>query len=84
MEKLIDFKDDMFDVHIEKMIWCYGEEIPTLISSLSHKVDFHHGISEELISMDKLGGKATLLVIDDLQSEVDSKLIGALFTKYRY
>ena len=84
MEKLIKYRNDMFDTVITNIIWCYGEEIPSLIASLSHEVQFHHGINEEIVSREKLNGKPTLLVIDDLQAEVDPKLIGALFTKYRY
>ena len=74
----------MFDQDINQIIWCYGEEIPNLIAEFKDRVEFHHGITEEIISREKLNGKPTILILDDLQSEVDQKLIAAIFTKYSH
>ena len=84
IKKLIRFKNDMFDQDINQIIWCYGEEIPNLIAEFKDRVEFHHGITEEIISREKLNGKPTILILDDLQSEVDQKLIAAIFTKYSH
>ena len=84
MKKIIKYRDQLFETKIEKIIWCYGEEIPSLIAELKNEVEFHHGISQDIVSKENLNGKATILVVDDLQSDIDPKLLGALFTKYRY
>ena len=81
---MIKYRDQMFDTKIQKVIWCYGEEIPSLVAELGKEVEFHHGISADLVSRENLNGQPTILVIDDLQNDIDQKLIAALFTKYRY
>ena len=53
----------MFDKHIDKVIYSFGEFSPAYDSIAN--VEFSHGFSENLISNENLG-KNTLLVIDDL------------------
>ena len=83
IQKLIQYRDDMFSQKITNIIFCYGENQPSLFASMGKDVQFFHGITEDMISREKLAGKQTLLIIVDLQSEVNPKLITAIFSKYR-
>ena len=50
-------------------------------SEAMKEVEFVRGIDEQLVSRENLGGKRTLLFLDDVADEIDEKLVAALFTK---
>jgi hypothetical protein len=60
----------------ERIIWCYGAYQEIFRSDLSSQVEFFEGLPDANI----LDGRRTLLIIDDLMSETDSR-VTSLFTK---
>ena len=65
----------------EKYIYVYSEWQPMFESEAMKEVEFVRGIDEQLVSRENLGGKRTLLFLDDVADEIDEKLVAALFTK---
>lgn len=59
----------------------YSEWQPMFESEAMKEVEFVRGIDEQLVSRENLGGKRTLLFLDDVADEIDEKLVAALFTK---
>ena len=47
-------------------------------------VEFHKGISAELVSRESLQGKNTLLAIDDLNELADQDLITSIFVRFSH
>ena len=80
--RLIENSSVMINPPPERLIYAYGEWQPMFAEMKG--VEFVKGITEDLISRENLGGKRTLLVIDDLSDEVSEKLIGGLFTKFSH
>ena len=82
MQKVVKFKDVLFDKKIDLVIWCYSEAVPSVFDS-TQNIEFHQGITEDIVSTEKLKNRSCLLVIDDLMQDIKSDLVLALFTKYR-
>ena len=59
----------------ERIVWCYGE-YQDVFREVDRAVEFVEGLPRE----DILDGRRTLLIIDDLMSETDSR-VTKLFTK---
>ena len=47
-------------------------------------VEFHKGITAELVSRESLQGKTTLLAIDDLNELADESLITSIFVRFSH
>ena len=76
---VVNCSDVMMYPPPEQKIWAYGEYQD--IFETMPDVKFIHGLSEKDVSREALGGKRTLLIIDDLIEDIDSKLIGSLFSR---
>ena len=83
MQRLIQQRDALFTTKITYVIWCYSEKQPDLFNSMKD-VDFHRGLSEDLVSESNLKGRASLIVIDDLAQEVSKDLLISLYTKFSH
>ena len=80
IQKLISNKDEMIKPNIEKIIYCYSEWQALFDTYDKTLVNFHHG----MIDVDQLDkSKKNLLIIDDLISEIDSKMED-IFTKHSH
>ena len=77
-KKLIENADVMINPPPDKILYCYGEW-QTMFSEMSN-VEFFRGINEDIIKRENLTGH-TLLILDDLADEIDSKLLERIFTK---
>ena len=53
----------MFSTHLDNIIFCYSENQPDLFGTMGKDVQFLHGLTEDMISREKLAGKKTLLII---------------------
>ena len=77
-KRLLDHAHEMIHPPPDRILYCYSE-YQSLFDEMPN-VEFHRGLSEELIKRENLSGH-TCLVIDDLADEVDEKLLERLFTK---
>ena len=78
-KNVVNSSDVMMYPPPEQKIWAYGE-YQDIFETMSD-VKFIHGLSEKDVSREALGGKRTLLIIDDLIEDIDPKLIGSLFSR---
>ena len=83
MQRCIQSRDALFTKKIEYVLWCYSEKQPDLFNSMKN-VDFHQGLTEELLSESNLKGRNTILVLDDLAQEIDKQLLTRIYTKYSH
>ena len=81
VKQLLEKNQIMVDPPFDKKIVAYGEWQPAYENMKG--VEFVRGLSEEVLKRENLRGH-TIIVIDDLADEIDSKLIGNLFTKYSH
>ena len=75
----MNLSDELIVPPPKRKIWCYSEWQPMFEEI--EGVEFIKGLQAEDISNEKLGNDTSLLVIDDLADEIDSKLLGALYSK---
>ena len=76
-KKLIRTAACMINPPPERIVWCYGSYQPDLVRELSATVEFVEGIPNV---NELLDGRRTLLILDDLMAETDSRVTN-LFTK---
>ena len=81
VKRLLEKDQTMVDPPFDKKIVAYGEWQPAYENMKG--VEFVRGLSEEVVKRENLRGH-TIIVVDDLADEIDSKLIGNLFTKYSH
>lgn len=75
IKQLLANKQRMFNVHFDKVIWCYSE--PTSKPNITD-ITFHHGIMENFENKNHV---PTLIILDDLMNKAHSSSISDLFTK---
>lgn len=78
VQKLLNYKIQMIQPPPERVLWCYGA-YQELFKELVD-VEFHEGLPD-LKELD--GRKRTLLILDDLMQECDSR-VEKIFTKYSH
>ena len=80
VKKMIEYKEDLFDIVPEQVIWCY-KEWQTAYVSLQEKIRFIEGIpddDEELVSDNSI---PHLVIFDDMLGEKDEEKIKLWFTR---
>lgn len=75
LKKLLHFRNSMFNVKFQKIIWCYAENNAKPDIS---GVIFHKGMLKDY-SNEK--NERTLIILDDLMSDAYNTTISELFTK---
>lgn len=78
--KILNSQQTAIDVIFDRIVYCYGVELPQTFKELAHlNVEFHRGIPVN-IKFDP--SKNNCLVLDDLMQEcAESKLISDYFTR---
>ena len=76
--KLIKRASLMIEPPPERIIWCYGSYQSDIVRELGDVVEFIDGIPPHIDEL--LDGRRTMLIIDDLMSETDSRVTD-LFTR---
>lgn len=77
VNKLLQYKDTMFSIKFNEIVWCYGAAVPNLSVA---NIKFHHGIPDmETFEIQR----NSLIILDDLMSETNHN-IANLFTKYAH